>query len=94
MRTLILPFCEFFVAGKLHEIELNLAVPDDDGSDHQLGHAALHFIQPLKSQHLRRWSCLESHRASTNAPSLSIQHPPSSCGLLSGFTTMFMNARG
>jgi hypothetical protein len=29
------------------------------------------LLQPLKSQHLRRWACFERHRAFTNALSLS-----------------------
>jgi hypothetical protein len=32
------------IAGKLHEVELDLAVPDNNGSDHQFGYAAL-FLQ-------------------------------------------------
>jgi hypothetical protein len=32
------------IAGKLDKVEFDLAVSDDDGSDHQFGHSAL-FIQ-------------------------------------------------
>jgi hypothetical protein len=31
------------IAGKLDEVELDLTVPDHDGSDHQLCHATLFF---------------------------------------------------
>ena len=38
-----LPICETLIAGKLDQVEGNVAVAYDDASHHQFGYAALFF---------------------------------------------------
>lgn len=77
--TPILSFCDFLIAGKLDKVEFDLAVSDDDGSDHQFGHAAL-FLQGHFRPAGMEVDCLRDHLFTSKVvyfENIALRPPPS-----------------